>query len=184
MKIALCLFVLAVLVSAGCVQSAGFSANYQNFKDALERNGANENVLLPPTLEQIRGLKIELSGLESAVQAQPDGTDKEASLALIDLENDLANMQENYFLGTEQTQLVNYIFPSCTPQSNLGRAIVFFDNAGKQADLAGKKSGIFSANYSGFASQTQIDFEKTKSLAEQSKGLFASLKQQTQQFCP
>lgn len=183
MKAVFGLVLALVLLTAGCVQSGGFSGNYREFKAALERNGANETVFLPPTLEQLRGLHIELSGLQSAVEQQSGGPDKEASLALLDLESDLVSMQENYFLGTEQARFVNYAFLSCDSQSNLKRAMAFFDKAGQRADLAAKKSGAFAVNYKSFADRTPIDFSNLSALANRSKALFSNLKGQTQQFC-
>ncbi|MFH0954989.1 MAG: hypothetical protein V1777_02710 [Candidatus Micrarchaeota archaeon] len=183
MKAVFGLVLVLILLTAGCVQSGGFSGNYREFKAALERNGTNETVLLPPTLEQLRGLQIELFGLQSAVEQQASGQDKEASLALLDLEGDLVNMQENYFLGTEQTQFVNYAFLSCDSKSNIKRATAFFDKAGQRADLAAKKSGAFAINYKNFADQTPIDFSNLSALVNRSKALFSNLKGQAQKFC-
>lgn len=183
MKAVLGALLLMVLLSAGCVFSGSFSSNYGAFVHALERNGASEQTVLPPSLEQLRGLKLELLALEASIQKQTESDDQKAVLALIGIEHALVQMQENYFLGAEQSQLTNFAFLSCAPQSNIKRAESFFDKARSHAAQAEQKITVFLADYPGYANQIAIDLESLKQNAGQSKSLMQSFTEQAAQFC-
>lgn len=177
-------FFLALLLASGCIGNQGFGKYWNDFSTILKRNGADSKNLLPPTLEQLNGLEVELSAYQVSVEKQPSSSDKEAILRLVEAELNLMHMQQNVLLAQEQTRLANLAFPSCEKNSNLGKAIMFFENASAQAILAEQNLQSFASAFPSQSQQTGIDFEAMRMELEGSKQGIQQAKETVKQFCP
>ncbi|MBU0635872.1 hypothetical protein KKE06_02490 [Candidatus Micrarchaeota archaeon] len=175
---------LAVFLSMGCIGTAGFAQYNTDFSNVLNRNGSDTQNLVPPTLEQLNALELEITALQETIKKQGISTDQQAILLLIEMELNLIHMQQNILVGQEQAQFANLAFPSCEPTSNLGKAISFFDQAKTQATLAGKNLDSFTTDYPAQSQQTQIDFEILKTSILGSQQSITQSKQIAEQFCP
>jgi hypothetical protein len=177
-------FLILALLLAGCVGSASFTQYWNDFSKILVRNGGDNHNLLPPTMEQLNGLEIELAAFQAAVEKQSASSSQQAILKLSEAELDLVRMQQNILLGQEQTRLANLAFPNCQPESNLGKAIAFFENANTQAILANQNFSAFASDFLVESQQTGIDFESLKASLSNSKDSTNQSKQTLQNYCP
>lgn len=176
--------VFLLVLSAGCIQNTGFGFWSAEFNKTLERNGASTQNLLPPTIEQLGGLEIELVAQQTAIEKQSVSQDQQAILLLMDSELNLVHMHQNQLLGQQQARLANLAFPNCSAESNLGKSIGFFENAQAQGTLAQQNFAAFKNQYKTQSEQTGIDFEALRGwLIVTQQGITQS-KQAVQDFCP
>lgn len=175
---------LLLLLASGCLGSPGFGQYWGDFSKILTRNGGDSKNLLPPTLEQLNGLEIELSAYQASVEKQGASSGQQAILKMIEAELNMVHMQQNVLLGQQQSRMANLAFPNCKPESNLGKAIAFFESANTQAILANQNLEGFTSDFPGQSQQTGIDFENLRvSLSGSKKGINQS-KQALQNYCP
>lgn len=180
----LCVLLAMLFFSIGCIGITGFSQYYTDFSRILTRNGADNQNLLPPTIEQLNGIELEMIAYQKAIEKQPLSADQQAIILLMETELNLVYMQQNILLAQEQTRFANLAFPSCEKSSNLGKALAFFDQAKAQATLAEKNSNAFLSDYYEQSQQTSIDFEILKAGILGSQQSIMQSKQTIENFCP
>ena len=175
---------VVLLLSAGCIGSTAFNGYFASFSGILERNGAMGSLGVPGEMNQVNGLLVELFALQNWLSKQPLSPDRAAISQLVEAELNLASMQQHFLLGQEQARLANLAFPSCEPESKLGKAVVHLETAQAQSILAEQNFKSFQADYSFFARQTKIGFDSLSLNLAASKQSIAQNKQNIQNFCP
>ncbi len=175
---------LLLLLLSGCLGSPGFGQYWNDFSKILTRNGGDSKNLLPPTLEQLNGLEIELSAHQASVEKQGASSGQQAVLKLIEAELNMVHMQQNILLGQQQSRMANLAFPNCKPESNLGKAIAFFESANTQAILASQNLEAFVSDFPAQSQQTGIDFENLRLSLTGSKEGISQSKRALQNYCP
>lgn len=173
-----------LLFSFGCVGGQDFAAYYGDFKKMIVRNGGSEQNLVPGTIGQLSALELEMASFQGVLDKEPLSQDREAARLLVELETNLIQMQKAVLESREQSSFANLAFPSCTPTSNLGKAIAALDTANAQATLAKANLQSFRNDYAALSLQTGIQWEQMGLSIDASKESIQNQKETLQGFCP